>query len=318
MSVTTAWCFPLNPPSFRIPSHIAPQPPLEVTYRAEELAQSGRMLTIFALYGSMTGDDTLMLEHFHKARALAEWLLYRYNRSVQLFPATDPRHGIIAGGDEGDTFVGYYETYGNTPLQHQYSCTANAYRGFEDAGLMWQRIAKETHRQDIAAHAAELLGAAPLVLAAFRASLSKTTVPTGNPAAPRCIPTGAPNPGESGVGCMGDFRGFPELMYAGVLTRNETNDLFLHLSYGNATGMYTRPMTLGCSGYNNKQTTYTAYGMAYGLLVADMVERFLLHFFGMSAHTYTRGTWTTPEAVHPDRDVGSTDYVAAGVHTAPT
>jgi len=36
--------------------------------------------------------------------------------------------------------------------------------------------------------------------------------------------------------------------------------------------------------------------MAYGLLVYDMVERFLLHYFGMSAHTYTRGSWTTPEA----------------------
>ena len=54
------------------------------------------------------------------------------------------------------------------------------------------------------------------------------------------------------------------------------------------------------------------------MLVADMIEPFLLHYFGMSAHTYTRGTFTTPEAVHPDRDVGSTDYVAAGVHTAPT
>ena len=36
--------------------------------------------------------------------------------------------------------------------------------------------------------------------------------------------------------------------------------------------------------------------MAYGLLVYDMVERFLLHYFGISAHTYTRGSWTTPEA----------------------
>ena len=58
--------------------------------------------------------------------------------------------------------------------------------------------------------------------------------------------------------------------------------------------------------------------MAYGLLAADMIERFHVHYFGMSAHTYTRGTWTTPEATHPDRDIGSTDYVAAGVHTAPT
>jgi len=80
----------------------------------------------------------------------------------------------------------------------------------------------------------------------------------------------------------------------------------------------TRPMTLGCAGYNNKQVTFWAYGIPYGLLQHDMVERFLLHYFAMSAHTYTRGTWTTPEAVHPDRDVGGTDYVAAGVMTAPT
>jgi len=38
----------------------------------------------------------------------------------------------------------------------------------------------------------------------------------------------------------------------------------------------------------------------------------------MAAHTYTRGSWTTPEACHPDRDVPSTAYVAAGVVTAPT
>ena len=41
-------------------------------------AQSGRMLTIFALYVSYTGDSALMLGHFGKARALAQWLLYRY------------------------------------------------------------------------------------------------------------------------------------------------------------------------------------------------------------------------------------------------
>ena len=48
-----------------------------------------------------------------------------------------------------------------------------------------------------------------------------------------------------------------------------------------------------------------------------MIERFLLHFFAYSAHGYTRGTWTTPEACSPDKDVASTAYVAAGVVTAP-
>ena len=72
-------------------------------------------------------------------------------------------------------------------------------------------------------------------------------------------------------------------------------------------------MTLGCAGYNSKQVTYWAYGLPYGLLQHDMIERFLLHYFAMSAHTYTRGSWSTPEAASPDRDIGITDYVAAGV-----
>ena len=91
-----------------------------VTYRAEELAQSGRMLTILALYVSYTGDTALLVTHFGKARALAQWLLYRYNMSLK-WPVGDARRGIVAGGDEGDGFVGFYETYGEQSLQHMCS-----------------------------------------------------------------------------------------------------------------------------------------------------------------------------------------------------
>ena len=142
------------------------------------------------------------------------------------------------------------------------------------------------------------------------------------------------------MGCLGDFRGYPELMYSGALTHEQAAHLFAHLAYGNDSRLVTRPMTLACTGYNNKQvrpapttreqysallcsrqrrtfasracpprllspllaallpsqppgptalpswqSTYTAYGFAYGLLVYDMVEPFLLHYFGMSAHT---------------------------------
>jgi hypothetical protein len=317
-----------------------------VTYRAEDLAQSGRMLTIFALYFDYTQDAAFLLRHFGRVRALARWLLYRYEMSLQ-WPQGDPRRGIVPGGDEGDGFVGIYETYGDTPLPHKYSCTANVWRGFDDVGRMWRRIGAAAGRADVSAHADELLQAAPALLAALQASLNATIFDTGIPRAPRCVPTGADppaTPADPPTGALGDFRGSPELMYAGALSRQQTDDFFTYFMYANDSRMPTRPMTLGCSGYNNKQTvrhclleprppppraapsrapplvwqTYTAYGMAYGLLVADMVERFLLHFFGMSAHTYTRGTHTTPEAAHPDRDVGSTDYVAAGVHTSPT
>jgi len=283
-----------------------------ITYRAEELAQSGRMLTIFALYVSYTGDADLMLAHFGKARALAQWLLYRYESSLG-FPKDDPRHGIVAGGDEGDGFVGFYESYGDMQLEHKYSCTANAWRGIADIGAMWAKVGAAAARADVTAHAEELLAAAPKMYADLQASLSRTIYETGNPRAPRCVPTGS-NPSTPPVGCLGDFRGIPELMYSAALTAEQTDDLFTYYMYANDSRMPTRPMTLGCSGYNNKCSTYTAYGMAYGLLSHDMVERFLLHYFGFgSSHAYTRGTHTTPEASHPDREVGSTDYVAAGV-----
>ena len=52
------------------------------------LLYAGRMLTIFALYVSYTGDADLMLTHFGKARALAQWLLYRCEASLA-FPKDD-------------------------------------------------------------------------------------------------------------------------------------------------------------------------------------------------------------------------------------
>lgn len=231
-----------------------------VTYRAEELAQSGRMLTIFALYVSYTGDATLMLRHFGRARALAEWLLYRFERALATFPdPADPRHGIVAGGDEGDTFVGFYETYGKMPLGHRYSCHANVYRGFVDAGEMWKRVGAAAGRSDVVAHADELLTAAPKLLAALNASLNRTIYPTHDPRAPRCVPTGADppaKPADPPPSCSyGDFRGYPELMYAAVLSPQQADDLYTHLAYGNGSALPTRPMTLGCTGYNNKQTT---------------------------------------------------------------
>ena len=58
------------------------------------------------------------------------------------------------------------------------------------------------------------------------------------------------------------------------VTAQQVEDIYTDLALGNKsapTAACCRPMTLGCPGYNNKQTTYTAYGMAYGLLNADMV-----------------------------------------------
>ena len=267
------------------------------------MAVSSRALTLFALYVSYADGETerkdaesMMLGHFGKAKALAEWLLYRYNQSLA-FPQTDPRHGIPAGDDEADTFIGYqYTDASENVLPHFYSSAAEMYRGFSEIGAMWERIGRSAGRQDVAAHGAQLLATAPKLFAALHRSLNETTVETGNAAAPRCLSTVADNHKPGACDQSTSFRSYAEMVYSGALTPQQVDDVYTDLALGNKSAPAAaccRPMTLGCPGYNNKQTTYTAYGMAYGLLAADMVERFLLHWFGMSAHTYTRGTWTT-------------------------
>ena len=124
-------------------------------------------------------------------------------------------------------------------------------------GRTWAVLARSTGRADLAAHSQELLTAATPMREHLQASLQKTIHATGNPRAPRCIPTGADPPPTGAVplptGCLGDFRGFPELMYSGALTHEQADDLFLYLTYGNDSRLVTRPMTLACTGYNNKQ-----------------------------------------------------------------
>ena len=190
------------------------------------------------------------------------------------------------------------------------------YRGFTEIGKLWVRLGNATGRADVSTHGAQLLATAPKLIAAMHRSLNQTTVETGNPAAPRCLPTVADGHADRGLGSAPDendcdqstsFRSYPEMLYSGTLTWQQVDDgnslfvifscrslrwLFIDLALSNcavytdlALGNKSKPeaaccrlLTLGCAGYNNKQTTYTAYGMAYGLINADMIERYLLHW----------------------------------------
>ena len=55
------------------------------------------------------------------------------------------------------------------------------------------------------------------------------------------------------------FRSVPEMLYSGTLSWQQVDDLYTYLAHGNnAEGKGDsagRPMTLACTGYNNKQTT---------------------------------------------------------------
>ena len=68
-----------------------------------------------------SGDDATLLKYFAKAKALADWLKARRETSLRDFTKDDPRYGLIAGLDEGDSFVHVYFHQGPYQTQHWYS-----------------------------------------------------------------------------------------------------------------------------------------------------------------------------------------------------
>ena len=243
------------------------------------------------------------------------WLLYRRNASLA-YPSDDARHGVPGGDDEADNFANVMthvpdQPRGGRPVLHYMSSAAECYRAFLEMGRAWQRIGQAAQRPDVSAHAAELLDAAPKVRAALDASLKRTL--TLSAAGARCWKHSAE---AAWPGQMWSFyRTYPEMFYSGALSSQQVDDIYL-LGTGVA-NCSSRFLTLGSPSAGINLFTHVPFGLAYGLLQHDFIDRFLLHYFAVSAHSYTRGTWTTPESASIDRDHPSIVYAAAGVNLAP-
>lgn len=63
--------------------------------------------------------------------------------------------------------------------------------------------------------------------------------------------------------------------------------------------------------------TFTVHGWGSGLLQADLIEEFLVHYFALSAHAYTRGSWIAPESTVIDRNKSSVSFCTPATLTAP-
>ena len=198
-----------------------------------------------------------LLQHWHKVKALADLLVYRWQASLSEYPSSDTRYGIPPGLDEGDGFIaifaghpGSHGGYANQ-LAHMYSCAGGIYRGLEDIGRIWLEVGKKTGRADVTAHGSELLAIAPKLRAAIQTSISKTSwkLPNGRQCIPNNADRGLPNVNSS---CTdGGGRSYPELFYSGVLNYQQVDDIYTTLTTSNNSGYGTRPMTLVTDSLSN-------------------------------------------------------------------
>ena len=265
-----------------------------INYRAIEVPTVARFLTLLALYHSYSGDDALLLSHFAKAKALAGWLSHRRKLALA-YDTTDPRYGIPFGNDEADTYSrtggfsghtspgGKIGWLGLEARLHYLSSAAEAYRAFVEMGAVWRAVGKATGRGDISTHATELLETAPLLLHDLHASLNRTLHLNGE--GERCwAHTGEPN-------CGLHFRTIPEMFYSAALRDDQIGEMYrMGAGAVDCAGARGCPnsakfLSVGCPAGGSLIFTHIPFGLAYGLLLADMAEEFLLHYF---ASTRTR------------------------------
>merc|ERR1712107_531251 len=156
-----------------------------------------------------------------------------------------------------------------------------------------------------------MLRTASTVLADLHASMNRTMLPaTANRS--RCWPYTVERrtcevfqgPGASGGTASTPWRTYAEMLWSGVLKPDQVDDIYMFLSKENSL-MRLGTIAGSKQGWNNQYWPFVSHGFGYGLLHHDFIERFLLHFFANSAHSYTRGTWTAPESTNIDRDSAS-------------
>lgn len=262
-------------------------------YRGPGTGQYGRMLTVVAEYATYTGDHQLLLQHRTRIDAVAR-LLLALRKTAQALPREDPAHGMIAGWCEADACL---EKEPDRYHQPYLSNSAEAARGFAEIGAVWERIGQETGQNAFANWGAELRREAESLRSDLQVAIERSRLNVDGLA---CIPAiaGAKEPPHIAAQRDGAdpqfraYRTYMEMLFSGVLPRSDVETIVRYREG-------TRDTILGIPtayGYNTGELVgFLSYGHAYGLLQHDFTREFLLTLYSLSAHQYTRGTWTAPE-----------------------
>ena len=284
-----------------------------IAYRGLEMAQSGRMLTLFAQYWRYTRDSETLLKYFDKIQGIVTLLSGRREQATAAHPAGSVLRGMPIGHDEADLFVTWAQE--NAGGNHStelpfFSIGAEFWRGLNDLGQAWEEIGKLNSNATVAAAGRAMLAAAPPLLADIEASMAAThaaaaAVDVNNT---RCWPYVAGRTQcaelktQSSDRDSEPWRTYAEMAWSGISLKHGSwlEDMIAwNREYAKSMkgGMLSGT---GSDASGNNLMTFTGIGWGYGLLLADDIPTFILQLFTAAAHANTRGTWTAPE----EADIG--------------
>jgi hypothetical protein len=269
-----------------------------ILYRGPETGQYGRMLTVAAQYANYTGDHQLLLRHRGRLDAVAKLLLSLRAQALRR-PPDGPAYGMISGWSEADAC---FDPDPPRYMQPYLSNNTEAARGFEDLGSVWERIGEKKNLPELVTWGRQLRQesrtlAKDIQTAIARSLLTNTTPP--------CLPAiaGVTEPFHLAVARdkldpqFRSYRAYMEMLYSGNLTREQVETV---VKYRAAHHDIILGIPVVYGHRTHEWGGFLSYGHGYGLLQYDFAREYLLLLYSLTAHQYTRGTWTAPETRNLD------------------
>jgi hypothetical protein len=292
-------------------------------YRGPELGQYGRMLTVLAHYANLTGDVDLLLAHRNRIDAITNILIDGWGLARTL-PSDHPAFGIIVGWCEADSCI---DPAPDRYLQPYISTNAEAARGIGDLAGVWIRAGRDRADTELGARGEQLQAAAAGIDRDLQLAIGRTL---RRDLDPPWLPTiaGAEVPYTEAVGRdlldpqFRAYRANAELLFSGRLSRDQVRTIVdyreahrdIVLGVPVAYGCGDSPTAVQNAG---ELAGFLSYGHGYGLLHHDLVREYLLELYALSAHQYTRGSWTAPETRRIDPELPAAPYCVPAQLTVP-
>jgi len=269
-----------------------------ILYRGPETGQYGRMLTVAAQYFNYTGDYPLLLRHRHRLDAVANLLLSMRGQALRL-PPENPAYGMIAGWSEADAC---FDPDPPRYMQPYLSNSTEAARGFEDLGIVWEKIGMQRRNATLAAWGRTLQQDSRALTKDVQTAIARSLLTNTTPP---CLPAiaGVTEPFHIAVARdkldpqFRSYRAWMEMLYSGSLTREQVETIVRYRAAHHDIILGV-PTVYGVG--THEWGAFLSCGHGYGLLQNDFTREYLLLLYGIMAHQYTRGTWTAPETRNLD------------------
>lgn len=278
-------------------------PGSRIVYRSPETAQFGRFLSTVARHYEVTGDGSLLLQHWGKLRDIASMLIAARQQAL-LLPQTDAGFGLIHGNDEADVLLGDKYSGANLPY---FDASMEAWRGFIEIASAYATVGHKHGRGDLVSYSELLLREAVALAHDIDVALERSVFVDPLASNRSCLPYVAglkscvTVPQSLLPGCSNchresePFRGFSGMYYSGFLTSRQAQII---AEYNlNAHGLARLGMWGAGSGFDNHMMTFTEVGHGFGLLQQGRTDEFLLMMFTTAKHCLSRGTFTAPESM---------------------